>query len=571
MKIKASTFLLSLFVLAILIVSIAVTNSFQNAKYKTFPVSINEPNQSYPYPPAETVPPGNTITPMEGQPTFTPQPSVTPFPSIDWSPLPECQNNPLGETEWKNTLSTNTNNGLNLKLLAKRASLLSPGIGNITSEEFNTILQSASTSPSDLGKKKLLVLLLNVVTGRMSRYTEIAIPTAPDIKTVDDLLTQLEGSFAGKAVPQPYIDAALSLETGSGISQSVCAKLLITKVGNNIKSARWTGNKIQKENITINQIASIRKVLFNGVPSPNGRWMAFTSGGFDINGPIFLVNMKSGELINLIREVNNKLPEDEKLNENIEWDVVGWFPDSQQIMLGVDLRAVFIIDISSYKLQAIALVNSERIGGNQNTTLSPDGKSFVYIGNDIKAGQEALFSYDLQSNKTTRLLSLSIKDGILNYPRYSPDGKFISYIIEKGHPLTGVTYAINLYSFDTQSATTLIEGNLGSSIPTWSPDGQYLAFLKKEPDVPDIVNPDQVPDRVQANLWVVSKDKQMKQVTIIHGQILEPAWLGDGKFIAFLTHNGQIGLANIDQPGKMWQVDSASNSFPLLSSAVFIP
>ena len=59
-------------------------------------------------------------------------------------------------------------------------------------------------------------------------------------------------------------------------------------------------------------------------------------------------------------------------------------------------------------------------------------------------------------------------------------------------------------------------------------------------------------------------------MTFVDGAAYQPVWSADSRFLAFITHEGEIGLAAVDQPGLIWRM-GASLDLPQLTSLNFVP
>ena len=317
-----------------------------------------------------------------------------------------------------------------------------------------------------------------------------------------------------------------------------------------------------------------RYVMDTGSPSPDGNWIAFTSIGYETGGPVWLQNTASGEWTNLIAAVNQAKPGgQEPLPEDWLWSIIGWFPDSQRLLVGpADLARVDVIDTQTHTHQMIP-IQTAGMSGSEFVDLAPDGRGFTYLGVNAEQTEQVLYTYTLSSGETSVLLSQPFQQGRIKYPRYAPDGRSIAYILREGHPTSGLTYAIDLLNVQAKTTSELMRGNLSQTALHWSPDGRYIAFTQQETAAPLITAGGTAsPEPVRSNVWVVSvTDKIVEQITFIDGQARSPAWAGDAKTLAFITHDGQVGVTSIDQPGTIWQAAGPSPETPYLSNAFFLP
>ena len=565
MRIKISPLLYGVFAIFFICLLLFVIKSIPKFSRN----SMASKNTAVPYPIPESTPLIQNI-PTSTETTPIPEIAPTPLPQIIWSDPPECSNEPLDSSIWKQTLLDMPESQKDL--LIRRINQLSSFSLNLDATKLNTLLSLPSTAPRTYrGQRELAVLLLNIASGRLNRTTEVLIPELSDIRTIDDLVTLLANVANGEISSDLPIQANILLGAGSSISRPVCARLLILHAGNQLKEAIWTDDDtFQLRTVEFSEIPGI--ALNFGALSPDGQHAIFMSSGHngDRGGPLFQFDFQTGEWTNLIFLTNSF--SDEKLLEDEWWTLIGWHPDGNQLLIGPDdLGSVYWIDTLNSSLQMFPIASNGN-GGNKIINLAPDGKQFVYIGVDSGNDMQRINLYDLETGQTTTLITQSFKQGILYYPRFSPDNGTLSYVVQMGHPLTGITYSINLLNLKTTEVRIIVDGNLGLTLPVWSPDGKFIAFSKKEPDQPDLVVPGQRVDPQQGNIWIASvMDGRLQKVTFIEGNARSPVWAGDSKTLAFVTHDGQIGMVNIEHPGLIWQAATTSTVWPSSTSIFFIP
>lgn len=308
-----------------------------------------------------------------------------------------------------------------------------------------------------------------------------------------------------------------------------------------------------------------------GMPSPDGAWVAYTSIGNETGGPVFLQNAQTGEWINLIEQVNaHPTGKQPQFAQDYGWDVIGWLPGSAALAIGpVDLSLVLIVDLQTYQANLIPFSGSGR-GGRMFVDLAPDGKSILFIGDDAAGGQ-MMAELDIATGAVVERLHVPYVQGMLSNPRYSPDQSSVAYLVQSGQPEQGLEYAIHLLSRQTGETRVLVQDNLTMTVPKWSPDGQKIAFVRREEALPGFTGQEAGLPAERTNVWVLNmSDGQQAQISFADGFARSPAWAADSQTLAYVLGDGEVRLADLNQPGKTWQAAGAT-LHPELTNVFFLP
>jgi dipeptidyl aminopeptidase/acylaminoacyl peptidase len=213
--------------------------------------------------------------------------------------------------------------------------------------------------------------------------------------------------------------------------------------------------------------------------SPDGRWIAFCSdrdGRFDT----FIMPSEGGSFRKML---DTPFP---------DWEV-SWSPDSQFIAVTSEAEAsdywTYIVPVNGGDPTIISLDGAPICA--KDACWSPDS-NFLAFSSDIN-GSFKIAIYDL-GNSTVTWLELA--EGELESPEWSPDGKQLITVLNKG-PISKLLH----YSFDDNRIKTyqLQPGVIYS--PVFTKFGDHILFIFDNPRFPD-------------NLWLLSLiDGNFEQIT----------------------------------------------------------
>ncbi|MGK0219964.1 MAG: dipeptidyl aminopeptidase/acylaminoacyl peptidase, partial [Planctomycetota bacterium] len=191
-----------------------------------------------------------------------------------------------------------------------------------------------------------------------------------------------------------------------------------------------------------------------------------------------------------------------------------------------------------------------------NPHLSPDGQWIAYTQttSDLKKDKSETRIWMIPS-AGGEALPMTAKGSSASSPRWSPDGKYLSFLSKRGDGKTQV-WALNRLGGEAQELTKVVQGVGGYE---WSPDSQRLLLQITDPkpyELTEDKKDDKKPrphvidrlqfkrdntgylDRYRTHLYVYTPGSEKNPIQITSGDFDDssPVWSPDGKSIAFVSN-----------------------------------
>src|SRR5215471_4645502 len=216
---------------------------------------------------------------------------------------------------------------------------------------------------------------------------------------------------------------------------------------------------------------------------------------------------------------------------------------------------------------------------------SPDGKWVAYVvARAVKDTDKNDSDVWMASWDGTQEIQLTFSPESESQPRWSPDGKYLSFVSSRQGTKDGQLWLLNRAGGEAVKVSD-VKGGIDEY--AWSPDGKKLVFVVDEPDPRDPKDDDKDGDKkktppplvidryhfkqdiegylrnARTHLYVF--DVATKKAEAITSGILyeesSPVWSPDGKQIAFVSKRG-TGDLDRNENTDIWVIDARSGAQP---------
>jgi Tol biopolymer transport system component len=328
-----------------------------------------------------------------------------------------------------------------------------------------------------------------------------------------DTIPRLARQHATQIIP--YLDGrTVSTVTGSGLHAQ-----WLSWAGRLTEGARREAAERSAKGLSRTALVTTRGIR-QGQPrfSPDGRWIAYTSG-----------TLTRFPELRLVRPDGTR---DHQLTLRNGGSGSAWTPDGSALVYAeLQVHRTFsifgdlsVVDVASGRVRRLT-----RGMRACDPDVSPDGRTLVFAR---KMGDRSeLFTLGIDGTGLKRLTT-SLPGVEWSDPRFDPQGRRIA----AARLLPGGWLDVVLVGPATGAVEQLTHDRAKDVEPTWTPDGQAVVFRSDRDGV--------------SNLYAVRPaDRVLLRVTNVLGGAFEPSVSPDGRWLAFSSYSSSgydIALAPLD-------------------------
>lgn len=176
--------------------------------------------------------------------------------------------------------------------------------------------------------------------------------------------------------------------------------------------------------------------------------------------------------------------------------VLDWSPDGGWFLLQNSLEnEIYLVEAATLYQTVLDLPS-----GTYNATFTPDGQHVTYTASRGLGFGSELGTLNLADG--SRVVHQQQPRYIIAYPRWSPDGKALAYILLADNNIPYTIGELWLADINGQPSVLLAPADAGHGYaPVWHPDGQSITYVHREN--PTDRRADVLPDALHSNLYQV--------------------------------------------------------------------